>query len=54
VRRASITECLRVLEDEGALENTRALICMRDQEKLESLACGCHALIKSEYRRLIR
>ena len=54
VRRASITECLRALEDKGALENTRALICVRDQGRLESLACGCHALIKNEYRRLIK
>lgn len=53
VRRASITECLRSLEGEGALENARALICVRDQERLESLACSCHALIQSEYRRLI-
>lgn len=54
VRRPSITECLRVLEDDGALENTRALIRVSDQRRLESLACDCHALIKSEYRRLIR
>ncbi len=54
VRRAGITECLRVLENEGALENTRALICIKDQGTLENLACGCHALIKGEYRRLIK
>lgn len=54
VRRASITECLRALEGEGALKNTRALICVRDQERLESLACSCHALIQREYWRLIK
>jgi len=54
VRRASVTECLRMLEDEEALENTRALIRVRDQARLESLACGCHTLIRSEYRRLIK
>jgi len=54
VRRASVSECLRLLEDEGALENTRALICVREQDRLESLACGCHALIRSEYGRLIK
>ncbi|WP_414474501.1 Crp/Fnr family transcriptional regulator [Microvirga sp. M2] len=54
VRRASITECLRALGDEGALDNTRALIRVDDQERLESLACDCHALIRSEYRRLVK
>ncbi|MEZ0167410.1 Crp/Fnr family transcriptional regulator [Microvirga sp. TS319] len=54
VRRASITECLRALGDEGALDNTRALICVGNRERLESLACDCHTLIRSEYRRLIK
>ncbi|MGO4572623.1 Crp/Fnr family transcriptional regulator [Microvirga sp. 2TAF3] len=54
VRRASITECLRALEDEAALENTRALIRVRNQERLEGLACSCYNLIRSEYRRLIK
>jgi hypothetical protein len=53
VRRASITQCLSVLEEEGALENTRALIRVRDQERLKSVACGCYGLITGEYRRLI-
>lgn len=54
VRRASITECLQVLEAEAALENTRARIRVEDPEKLESLACSCHSLIKHEYQRLIK
>nr|WP_255616452.1 Crp/Fnr family transcriptional regulator [Microvirga puerhi] len=53
VRRASITECLRILEEEAALENTRALIHVSHPERLEGLACSCYNLIRSEYRRLI-
>jgi cAMP-binding proteins - catabolite gene activator and regulatory subunit of cAMP-dependent protein kinases len=54
VRRASITECLQMLEGEAALENARARIRVENPDKLESLACNCYSLIKHEYQRLIK
>jgi CRP-like cAMP-binding protein len=45
VRRASVTECLGVLQAEGAIRSSRGLIEIADPPKLEELSCGCHRTI---------
>lgn len=54
VRRASVTECLGKLESAGAIHHSRGLIQVTDVQKLESLSCECHRLIRGEYDRLLR
>jgi len=53
VRRASVTECLGVLEQRGALVNTRGCIRIVGPEILKSLCCDCQRLIRSEYEHLL-
>jgi CRP-like cAMP-binding protein len=53
VRRASVTECLGKLEAAGSIENSRGLIQVTDANKLATLSCDCHRLIRTEYERLI-
>jgi CRP-like cAMP-binding protein len=52
VRRASVTDCLRVLADGGAVRTTRGVIIIEDAAKLRSAACSCYGLIRREYKRL--
>jgi len=53
VRRASVTECLSVLADKGALKTGRGRIRTADREALEALSCDCHRPIRHEYERLL-
>jgi CRP-like cAMP-binding protein len=52
VRRASVTECLSVLESEEAIHSARGVIRIVDSRKLESISCDCHRIIKREYERV--
>ncbi len=52
VRRAGVSECLNVLESEGAICNTRKLVVVADPEMLRSISCECHSIIQRDYRRL--
>ncbi len=54
VRRASVTECLKVLEDEAVLHHSRGLVRITSPDQLQTLSCACYGLIRSEYRRLVR
>jgi CRP-like cAMP-binding protein len=53
VRRPSVTDCLGVLEEMGALRNTRSLVTITDPAELETVCCDCHRLIRREYDRLL-
>jgi CRP-like cAMP-binding protein len=51
VRRASVTECLEVLETEGVIRNARGVVSIDDPNNLQRLSCNCFRLIDREYRR---
>jgi CRP-like cAMP-binding protein len=53
VRRASVTSCLRVLAEEGAVRTIRGAIVVSDARKLSATACDCYGVIRREYRRLV-
>ncbi|CCD98335.1 putative transcriptional regulator, Crp/Fnr family [Bradyrhizobium sp. STM 3809] len=51
VRRASVTECVSVLEQNGLIRNERAHIIVADPAELRKAACACFGLIEREYAR---
>ncbi len=53
VRRASVTECLEVLQHEGTISTKRGLVKVENYAELSSLCCNCFRLIEGEYRRLV-
>ena len=53
VRRASVTECLDVLEKEGCIRNARGAIHIHDTAMLRDMSCDCFNLIEREYLRLL-
>ncbi len=53
VRRPSVTDCLGVLQNEGAIRLSRGCTEVIDQEPLEKASCHCTQAIRHEYRRLI-
>jgi CRP-like cAMP-binding protein len=53
VRRASVTDVLRPLQDEGLIRATRGKVTIVDAERLAVLSCECYAVIRREYERLL-
>lgn len=53
VRRASVTECLDLLEKEGCIRISRGAIHIQDAALLRSMSCNCFDLIEREYQRLL-
>ena len=53
VRRASVTEAARSLEQAGAVRVRRGGILITDRALLEAASCECYAFLKEEYRRLM-
>ncbi len=53
IRRASVSECLGVLESERGIELRRGLIQIIDSGQLERTACACYRIIRREHRRLL-
>ncbi|WP_456717128.1 Crp/Fnr family transcriptional regulator [Bradyrhizobium sp. USDA 4353] len=51
VRRASVTECISVLEQNGIIRNERAHISITDPAELRKASCACFGLIEREYAR---
>lgn len=47
VRRATISDCMSQLEQEGVLAQSRSLITILNREKLLRSACKCYGLINS-------
>ena len=52
-RRASITDCLHVIEGDGLVRCRRGRITIRDRSGLEALATGCYGAAESFYRETI-
>ena len=54
VRRPTVTTAAALLQRAGFITYHRGVIEITDRPGLEGAACGCYALIRDEYRRLIR
>ncbi len=53
VRRASVTEVLRSLHEQGLVNNRRGTITILDRQGLEKLSCECYRKVKEEFDRLL-
>jgi CRP-like cAMP-binding protein len=53
VRRASVSECLETLEQEGGIVLARSAIMIVDEGRLQANCCVCFRLIEKEYARLL-
>jgi CRP-like cAMP-binding protein len=51
VRRASVTDCMHVLEGEGLVRCQRGRIVIRDRARLEQLAGDAYGTVEAHYRR---
>ena len=54
VRRASVTECLEVLQKDGTITTRRGSVKIENSAELSKLCCDCFKLIEREYRRHLR
>jgi CRP-like cAMP-binding protein len=53
VRRASVTEVLGPLQDQGLIENHRGVITIVDRNGLEAACCECYRKILEEFHRAL-
>jgi CRP-like cAMP-binding protein len=53
VRRASVTDVLRPLQDEGLIRATRGRVTILDAKGLAAASCECYRVIRGEYQRLL-
>jgi CRP-like cAMP-binding protein len=53
VRRATITEVLRPLADEGLIAYRRGIVAVLDRPRLERASCECYQAIRDEFSRLM-
>ena len=53
VRRASVTDVLRPLQNEGLIRASRGKVVILDSKRLAAEACECYRVIRSEYQRLL-
>lgn len=51
VRRASVTECLEMLQRDGMIASRRGLVRIEEPVKLSKACCECFKLIEREHRR---
>jgi CRP-like cAMP-binding protein len=51
VRRSGVTVALGMLQQAGVIDTTRGCITVLDSSKLESCACECHHIIRSEFHK---
>jgi Mn-dependent DtxR family transcriptional regulator len=51
VRRASVTDCLEILQKDGTIATRRGSVKIEDAAELSKLSCDCFKLIEREYRR---
>lgn len=52
VRRASVSENIRALEQEGLVRTSRGRIQIRNRPGLEARSCHCYRIMNSEYERM--
>ena len=50
VRRASVSEVLRPLQERGVIQNQRGAIKILDRAALESLTCECYRKVNEGFR----
>jgi CRP-like cAMP-binding protein len=53
VRRATITEVLKPLQNEGLIRYRRGVVAVVDRSRLERASCECYQVIRNEFRRLL-
>lgn len=53
VRRATVTEAVGALQDEGLIRYARGMMRVIDRPGLEAASCECYRIIQEEHRRLI-
>jgi CRP-like cAMP-binding protein len=53
VRRASVTEVLRPLQNDGLIRASRGKVVILDAKRLANASCECYGVIRSEYQRLL-
>jgi CRP-like cAMP-binding protein len=53
VRRATVTDVIQTLENQGLLGSSRGKIVVRDRAALEAAACECYSDVRAEYQRLL-
>jgi CRP-like cAMP-binding protein len=53
VRRAGVTEALKLLRAQGLLNYRRGIIRIEDRKGLEAKSCECYEAVNEEYRRLL-
>ena len=53
VRRASVTDVLRPLQEDGLIRAQRGKVTILDPKGLASASCECYRVIRREYQRLL-
>ncbi len=53
VRRSSLTEVLKPLQERGLIQNGRGEIRVLNRKRLEAAACECYGSVKQEFNRLL-
>ena len=53
VRRATVTEILQLLQDDGLIKNGRGEITILDRPRMEAACCECYRQVIDEYERLL-
>lgn len=53
VRRATVSEAMSKLQEGGSVTYERGVIQVADRQRLESKACECYGIVKSEFERLL-
>ena len=52
-RRATVTETLQALREQGLIDYTRSSITILDRKGLEAAACECYQRARDEYKRIL-
>ena len=53
VRRPSVTDVLRPLQEQGLIRNSRGKITLLDRKGVEAVCCECYRTVRDEYERLL-
>jgi CRP-like cAMP-binding protein len=53
VRRATVTDVLRPLQDDGLIQARRGRLTILDSKRLADASCECYRVIRNEYQRLM-
>lgn len=54
VRRASVSDVLRPLQESGLIRATRGKVTILNREGLAGISCECYRVIRREYERLLK